>query len=506
MKRPMVDRNKSDAIHHDGSPGSKTGGLPKPLDNVLQATTRRLQLRSVLIQLKPDWDSVTLAIKGSIPPTVLVCAIQSRAWIDYFKTNAYLAPIIATCALPALPRARLIEHNVRLAFAFTISYCWALLAGWSGLQARKHTTHSPEAMEAYNSSAEAVVALFLMFGIWCAFSLKSAYPAWALQCTLAGIFIVAILPTLARAPSMTKILAESRNTLESFLAGQAVGFVNALVVFPRTCRGVFKKDLRACLDGLVSVMQAQRKCVDDLKDGTIDTSSSVAKLQAALQRFINGVVKARSDVEYAEREISWGRLDHAQLEQIASMLVDLIPPVSGLSSTADMLQIAIPGHVPSSNIDGTDGQLQPHDTLEDENAWHHLEEKMNRHSLRISEAIGEGVEHAKLRLELTRGSPVFDRIRKKKRPDEEKPSYLLGPGQARFLELYQNAFNKWCFMGEESDSMNEEKLVDSYIRHRPQITDLAQVTTKTHTDTRRYFLLLHVGDDVNSSPIYHSDR
>lgn len=497
----MARRDKRNGAHHDEHLSSKSGGLPKPLDNVLQATTRRLQLRSVLIQLKPDWYSVTMAIKASIPPAVLVCAIQSRSWIDYFKTNAYLAPIISCCAMPSLPRARLIEYNVRLAFAFVLSYCWALLAAWSGLQARKHTTHSPEEMEAYNSSAEAVVALFLMFWIWCGFSLKSAFPAWALQCTLAGIFTVAILPSLARASSMTKIYAEARNTLESFLAGQAVGFVNALVIFPQTCRGVFDKDLRVCLDGLISVMKAQRTCMDDLRDGKIDTSSSVGQLQAALQRFINSVVKARSDVEYAEREVAWGRLDHSQLEHIASSLVDLIPPVSGLSSTADMLQIAIPQQVRLANGNGANEPIQPHNDSEDTKAWHHLEETMHQHALRISEAIVEGVEHAKLRLELTKGSSLFGRLRKKNKADEEKPMYVLGPGEARFLELYQNAFNKCCFLGEENDCVNEEKLVDHYIRHRPHITDLAQVTSEIHTDTRRYFLLLHVGYDANRVPI-----
>lgn len=481
----------------DATPPSRSRALPRPLDNVFQATTRRLQLKSVFAQLVLDRHTVTMAIKTSIPPAVLVCAIQSNTWINHFKTNAYLAPIISTCALSGLPRAKLIEHNVQLAFTFALSYCWVLLAGWSGLQARKHTVHDLEELKAYNSSAEAVVAIFLIFGIWCAFTLKSAFPTWGLQCTLAGIFAVATLPSVAQAPGMPEVLEEASNVLESFLVGQAVGFVNGLIIFPQSCRGVFKNDMKACLDGLVAVMRAQRRCIDDLRLSKISTEgedgqgSSVSQLQGALQRFINNVAKAPDDVEYAGSEVSWGRFDRSQLEHIASLLVDLIPPASGLSSAADMLQQAIDGHYPSDDADGMDGHDETDNNLKDEEDWHRLEAKMRQHSLRISAAMIEGVEHAKLRLKLTKGRSLFGRVHARN-IDEENQAFSMRPGEASFLESYRDVFDSCCVLGQEKDGMGEEKLLDHYIRHRPQVADLDQLTAETHTDTLRYFLLLHV--------------
>lgn len=439
-----------------------------------------------------------MAIKASIPPTILVCAIQSDTWINYFQTNAYLAALISTCTLPSLPRARLVEYNLQLAFVFAVSYCWVLLAGWSGLQARKHTVNNPAEMANYNSSAEAVVAIFLMFWIWCTFTLKSAFPTWSLQCTLGGIYAVATIPAVAQGDSMGNIINTASVTFEAFLVGQAVGFFNALLVFPQSCRGVFKNEMKACLDGLVAIVRAQTRCMDDFRlkrlsaEGEEERVSSVNQLQSALQVFINNIVKARGDVEYAGREISWGRLEYPQLECIASVLVDLIPPASGLSSAANMLQLAVDEYYPSKEADGMESRSKTESDLEHEEIWNQLEETMHRQSHRISDAIIEGVEHVKRRLELTEGRPLLSRLRVKK-TDEENQAFSMNPGEASFLGSYRTVFDNCCaFSQGPIDGISGERLLDHYIRHRPQVRDPSQVTPETHTDTLRYFLLLHV--------------
>ncbi|EYE94810.1 uncharacterized protein EURHEDRAFT_479275 [Aspergillus ruber CBS 135680] len=488
--------------HNDGplpdrTPSSRSGSLPKPLGHAFQATTRRLQLKSVLAQLTLDRHTIMMAIKSSIPPTILLCAIQSNAWINLFQTQAYLAAIMSTCVLPTLPRARLIEYNFQLAFVVTVSYCWVLLGGWSGLQARKHTTNGPEELKAYNSSAEAIAAIFLMFWTWCVFTLKSTFPTWAIQCTWAGIFAVVTLPTVAQASSMQEIIAQTSTVFEVFLVGQAVGFVNALVVFPQSCRGVFRKDMRACLDGLVAIMQAQKRCIEDFRsrrisaEGEDERNNSVHQLQNALQLFINSIVKARGDVEYAEREMSWDRLDHQQLEHIASMLVDLIAPASGLGSAANMLQLAVDKEYNSSNdTGGVNSNAEAGHNAESEEYWHRLEGEMHEQSYRISEAIIEGVEHAKLRLELTKERSLFGRVHARK-TDEESQKFPMKPGEASFLESYRDVFDKCCVLGQDTYGTDGEKLLDYYIRHRPQVEDLSQVTSEAHPNTLRYFLLLH---------------
>lgn len=463
-------------------------------------TTRRLQLKSVLVQQKLDWYTATMAIKASIPPAVLVCAIQSNSWINHFKTNAYLAPIISTCVLPALPRAMLIRHNIRLTFAIVLAYCWALLAGWCGVQARQHTTNDVNGLNAYNSSAEAVVAIFLIFMIWCSCTLKSAFPGWGLQCTIAGILAVATLPGIARAPNMTQVIDQTNNILESFLVGQAVGFINALILFPQSCRDVFKKDMRACLDGLAGVARTQRKCMGDIlartitSTGDMDNSPSASQLEVALQHFVSEVSKTRQNSEYAAREISWGVLDHSQLEEISSLLVDLIPPASGLSSMAEMLQLSTAaGYNLSNDACGINRRSEADNDPSYDDDWQHLEAAMHRHSAKMTEAIIEGIEHAKLRLELTNGRSLFSRYRVRV-VDMEHRAVAVNPGEAGFLESYRDVFEKGRVLGQEDEGINNKKLLDCYIQHRPQVGNLSQYTSEMHTNTLRYFLFLHVSN------------
>ncbi|KAM3498610.1 hypothetical protein MY10362_008088 [Beauveria mimosiformis] len=109
------------------------------------------RLKALPSWLKLDWYTAKLTVKTSIPPAVLVCAIQSDAWIAYFGQNAYLAPIAAASVMAGFPQGMMIEFNAKQTIMYAVAYCWALLAGWCGLQAREHTTGASEDLTAYNS-------------------------------------------------------------------------------------------------------------------------------------------------------------------------------------------------------------------------------------------------------------------------------------------------------------------------------------------------------------------
>ncbi|KAJ9254625.1 hypothetical protein DTO207G8_3471 [Paecilomyces variotii] len=459
-------------------------------------TTRLLQFKSVLAQLTLDWDTVLMAIKTAIAPAVLVCIIEADAYINYFTTNAYLAAIMAASALPSLPRAKLIEYSLQLAFTTVTAYCWALLAGWCALQARKHTTDSTGQLAAYNSSAEAVVAIFLIVIIWCVFTLKSTYPSWNLQFTLAGIYAVAAMPAVARVTTMTEAIAKTTVILEAFLAGQAIGFVTGLVIFPSSCRGVFKRDIKAALDALVAVMQAQGKCMDDFRSNKIsaeseeERSSSIRQLEETQQQLTNIIVKAHEGVRYAEREVSWDRLGSSDLEHIASFLINLIPPASGLSSTAHMLQLAAEGCRSHNGTDAMNGRDVGNDTSDDEKDWHDLELQMHRHSLSISEAIIDGAEHGKLRLDQTIGCSLFGKIRAQE-TDEERRGELMRPGTANFLSSYRDIFSSCSVSHQQDHDTREEQLLHNYMQNRPQVEHWDHAAPEAYSNTLRYFLLLH---------------
>ncbi|KAJ5330540.1 hypothetical protein N7476_000323 [Penicillium atrosanguineum] len=474
-------------------------------------STRLVQLKRVLSQLTLDWETATMAFKAAIAPAVLVCMIEVDAYINYFATNAYLAAIMAASALPYLPQAKLIEHNLQLAFAMVVAYCWALLAGWSALQARKHTTDSSEELAAYNSSAEVVVAIFLMFIMWCVFTLKSAYPSWNLQSTLGGIYAVAAMPAVAQITTLAQVIASTTKVLEAFLAGQAVGFITGLVIFPTSCRGVLKRDVMAVLDALTAIMRAQGKCMVDLRSSKIsaedkeERSSSVRQLEESQQRFINLIVKSRKDVKYADCEVSWDCLGGSDLEHITLLLVDLIPPVSGLSSTAHMLQLAIEGCHSHNGAGVTNGCDAGKD-------WHDLEVIMHQHSLRISEAIMDGAEHGKLRMGQLLGCSLFGRACAKETHEEHWGSSMR-PGTASFLSSYRGVLSSCSVPDQQDHGAKEEQLLYNYMRNRPQAAHLDHAAPEAHSNVLRYFLLLHfqtllssLGDEVFKLLVFLEER
>ncbi|KAM3551408.1 hypothetical protein ARSEF4850_007887 [Beauveria asiatica] len=435
------------------------------------------RLKALPLWLKLDWHTAKLTVKTSIPPAVLVCAIQSDAWIAYFGQNAYLAPIAAASVMAGFPQGMMLEFNAKQ----TIMYA-----------AREHTAGASEDLTAYNSSAEAVVAVLLAFGMWVAFTVKSAFPSWNIQVSVAAILAIAIIPAIARLPTMHAIIESATNAFVVFLTGQAVGLVNALLVFPQTCRGLFKRDAISCLDALCAIMQAHDACIEDVVAGTVPCSSSeatgsesVEQLERALHHLGNEVAKANGHVEHAAREISWGAYHQSELDTVCGLLVQLVPPVSGLSLVADMMQretdvFGIIGHAEQASVareDSDDQMVQPQDE------WPSTELEMKEQLRKMTEMISTGAEHAKLRL--GQGQKRSWMGTANERSTDQERNGAISPGGSEFIEYYRDMFKE---DGDKNSS--RQQVLHRYVQYGPQIGKMGRVPTNRHADTLRYFALL----------------
>lgn len=455
---------------------------------------RSLQFRALLSSFTMDWHTAKLTIKTSIPPAILVCAIQSDSWVGYFGLNSYLAPIGAAGVMAGLPQGMLFAFNAKQLIGFVVAYCWALLAGWCGVEARLHTTRDPAQLAEYNPSAEAVVALYVIAGMWFTFTVKSAFPDWNLQASVSAILAVAILPPLAKATSTQSVISQATNAFVTFVAGQAVGFVSALVIFPQTCRGLFKRDAISCLDALAAVMDAHKACVQDILSAAIPAAGdreqdtdSIGKLEGSLSRIAAEVSKAGGHARHARRELSWGSYTQAQLDKVFEMLIHILPAVSGLSLVADMMQRDTDVHAFSEQgrladegrVSETGEQIQ--DRLE---KWHNTEMEMHEQLTMMIEMIVKGTKHAQIRLRQSQKRRWFGR--RERRSDEENRDETM-PGGVGFIESYRDVFRK-----NGTNSLARQQVLRRYILHRPQLGDLSRYSTAMHDDTLRYFALLHV--------------
>lgn len=472
------------------------------IGQAMGSLTRVAQIKSLFKQCRLDWEIFVSSLKISIPPTILVACIQSDNYVHFFSTNAYLAPILSVVAQPQLPRAKLIEANFRLSLSIAVGYCVSLFVGWCGLKARQNTITSPAELAEYNSSAEAVVALFLVVWIWLVYTLRSAFPLWTVPCQMAGIFSAAAWPPIARAPTMEGVIRIASVTLESFLAGEAVGMAVGLLIFPRSCRHYFMQDLKICLNDFRAIMDAQAQIATNLKlrlaknDPENLLEASVNQLKAALQKYIASVAKLRSGSDYAEREFSYSRLNHQHLSKIGSLLVGMVAPLSGLSSAADMLFLSIkeheeheehedPGKITEDSKDKSDKS-----STDREGDWHQLAHLVREQSYELTDAMKQGATHAFLRLGLFQhGKPVIQ-FRKQK-ADVENLNDSLRPGQATFLEAYQNVIRKSIFGTADTDTA-EEHLLDKFIKAKPKIDTSVEITQDQYRDNVRYLLMIHV--------------
>ncbi|TQV92273.1 MFS transporter [Cordyceps javanica] len=386
----------------------------------------KLQPKLLLSWLRLDWHTAQLTVKTSIPPAVLVCAIQSDTWISYFGQNAYLAPIAAASVMAGFPQGMLIDFNVKQTIGYVVAYCWALLAGWCGLQARKHTTRSPEELAAYNSSAEAVVAVMLAFGMWVTFTVKSAFPSWNIQTSVAAILGIAMIPALARLPTMHSIIKEATN------------------------------------------------------------AKSVEQLEAALQQLGNEVAKANGHVDHAAREFSWGAYSQSELDAVCSLLVQLVPPASGLSLVADMMQreTDVSG-VPSYQeqmVTNPEVAIEPAKQSQDD--WHHTETEIQGQLIKMAEMITAGAKHAKLRLrQIQKRSWARGHSEK---PADQESHEDVSPGGSRLVQHYCDMFRE-----DGDETLSRREVLHRYVQHRPKVGTIGPLSSDKHADILRYFALLH---------------
>jgi hypothetical protein len=172
-------------------------------------------------------------------------------------------------------------------------------------------------------------------------------------------------------------------------------------------------------------------------------------------------------------------------------LVDLIPPVSGLSSVADMLQLHVDGCNIVDDAGDDSGSDEASNITSRDDGWQHLEAAMHDISRQMSDTLIKGVEHAKLRLESTNRRTLFNRRRARK-TDKEHEAGIAQPGDTSFLDSFRNVFENGRVFSQEKEEMNNKELLGCYIQHRPQVGNLNQYTSEMHYNTLRYFLFLHV--------------
>ncbi|RGP69893.1 hypothetical protein FLONG3_7649 [Fusarium longipes] len=196
---------------------------------------------SVGQRLKSGWTSLginrkilMLMFKGSIPVAISLSFYQSTPVSETFTTLGFLVAIIAVVTVNVLPRAKLIELTFGICCSTAIAIPLAMLATWSGLQARFHT--DPDGLKAYNSSQSAITGIWLTFHIWVSNSIQARFPALLIPTILYNIFMIVQFTSCSVFTTWKQCWDLIYLTVRCYYAGIAISFVSGLLFYPTTCR------------------------------------------------------------------------------------------------------------------------------------------------------------------------------------------------------------------------------------------------------------------------------
>jgi predicted membrane channel-forming protein YqfA (hemolysin III family) len=293
--------------------------------------------------------------RGSLPPTIGIAMYQAPLISGYFTTLGYLIPIISVLGLAILPRGKYIQNLILNLLSAGIGAGVAMLALWSSVQARIHTTPPGErsATYTYNSSQSAVLAVWLFANIWAVNSLRARRPSFNLPTIIYSIF-VNISTTFG--PFMTTTAAVEafvRELLVAVLVGLALATAVNFLVFPVSSRTVLFKQLAGCIGLMRAAIGAEKQYLRGLegqdmfmaatrdaaaeeearKSGKKEakpltkeakSAKAVRDTTAALRELAG---KMQGDLVFAKRDAAWGKLCAKDIKQMVDLFRDIYIPM-----------------------------------------------------------------------------------------------------------------------------------------------------------------------------------
>ncbi len=281
--------------------------------------------------------------------------LRSLSVADCFGTLGYLIPIISVLAMAIMPRGKFLLNVLLNTLAICVGAGVSMLALWSGIQARHHTTPPGSPPIVYNSSQSAVSAIWLFFNIWLGNVVRAKLPAFSLPIITYSI-LVNIAATFG--PFMTTTAAARifvQQLTSAMLAALALAMGVNFFVFPVSSRLVVFKELAGAIGLLRKLVSLQKAYLASLAPGPAadsalqsetllgkgdgdaiqDEDDPILARQAeaakaleqagAATRELAG--KLHADLPFAKRDAAWGKLDAKDLSETYKLFRNVYIPM-----------------------------------------------------------------------------------------------------------------------------------------------------------------------------------
>ncbi|EME49428.1 hypothetical protein DOTSEDRAFT_68258 [Dothistroma septosporum NZE10] len=458
-----------------------------------------------------DLQTLILMFKGSLPPTIAIAMYQARDVASVYNTVGYLVAITSILGMCIMPRGRFLQSMLLNILAICVACAMCLLTLYTALQARLHTTAPGSPSNGYNSSASAVLAVWLIFQTYLTNVLRAALPQFQFPVIMYSIFLIVSTTYGVRFPNMGAAITFIETLLEAFLTGFAIATGVSLFIFPMSCRKVVFKEFQGYLGLLGGMLHTQAAYLRSLEtynpeaarrqreeqnmkkmskpDKTAKpllANAESAKLQSMLEKLYGLHTKLSADVKFAKREVAIGKLSSKDVAEVWKRMKLIMIPVTGLNTIIDVLKRA-----DSTRWDNSDtSEFARGVRAKQVDDLHSLMQALHEPFSSMSATISGAFKHVLITLEIEK-SP-------KKGLDEESKGSAAAPGSIEFAEAYkkqldefyeskQRSLREWCHA--HDIELPQDFLKSSFLRPESIHVDSEHIR---ETVQRQLFFALYV--------------
>ncbi|RMD45036.1 hypothetical protein DV735_g205, partial [Chaetothyriales sp. CBS 134920] len=298
---------------------------------------------------------VMLMIKGALPP-ILVLASYAKI----YSTLAYLSAIMSLLTMGFLPQAKFMQTVFYTVLFTCVGAAQGLLVIRCAVSARTSTESATVAapgssggLEAltYNAAASATAGVWLFALIYLAALLRAYRPQLAMPLIMHMIFIIIVAVYAPLFPTMEVGLKFIRLLLVVFLTGFAFAFGVNVFIFPISSRmiadkqiagmlGLISAALNAHADYMSALRNAQKNDLPGTESKEVDELTTKAKALKGNISAIGALLsKLRLEINFAKKEIGYGKIGPKEYSEILLELVHIILPVVGTSTLLGIMEI-----------------------------------------------------------------------------------------------------------------------------------------------------------------------
>lgn len=201
------------------------------------------KIKQLWTKIGLDVPTCMMMFKGSVAPTVAIAMYQSRAVAQHYTTLGYLIAIMAILGFPIMPRGKFIQNMTLIVIGVCLGAAVNLLALYCATRARANTAAPGAPPTAYNASASAVCAIWLMVQVYLVNYLRSARPQFQFPAIVYSIFAIVSMSYGPTFPTMTYCISFMQRLIEAFLTGFGLATAVHFFVFPVSSRTVVFKEM-----------------------------------------------------------------------------------------------------------------------------------------------------------------------------------------------------------------------------------------------------------------------